>query len=70
MRSCGEHEVSIAQTPSVVHSSTLTVARLDARAVAISGPEVATVVNLTPPPDPPPPRPSECGDAIAAIQSV
>ena len=70
MRSCGEHEVSIAQTPPVVYSSTLKVARLDTRAVAISRPEVARVVTFIPPPEPPPPRPLECGDAVAAIQSV
>lgn len=70
MRSCGEHEVSVAQTPPVVHSSTLTVTRFDARAVAISGPEVAMVANITPPPEPPPPRPLECGDAVAALQSI
>lgn len=68
LRSCGEHEVSIAQTPPVVYSRTLNVVRTDARAVAASGPEVAMVVNIAPPPDPPPPRLLECGDAVAAFR--
>jgi len=56
LRSCGQHEVSLAETPPIVISTIATLQHSEPPAFRLFARAVATNVDFVAPPDSPPPR--------------
>jgi hypothetical protein len=65
MRSCGEHDVSIAQPPPVVHAVPLAVALKLHPILSAAQPASRIVSHDLTPPEPPPPRFPRLGNSAA-----